>query len=184
MVESTVSILVASTRPIEPTLVMVEVATFHTAAGSALMDAPSEVEAVSTVAFVLAFMTDAREDVAVSIWLLVFALTTDATDEDAVVTSERVARLPDVSPAPVKVRVAAPHMSEVSVPNDERVRTDAFHTLRGIEVARDEEAVRTAVFVFVFTSLTIPAVALVVLALTSATTEDEAVAMVVLRSQS
>lgn len=91
---------------------MVVVATFHTAAGKAVMDEliefnerPREVDAVSTWLFVFALMTEAREDEATPTLLSVFALTTAATEEDAVCTSLRVARLPEVSPAPVRVRV-------------------------------------------------------------------------------
>lgn len=60
-----------------------------------------------------------------------------------------------MSPAPVRVRVAALQTSLASVPNEERVRTEEFHTLIGIEVARDEEAVVTRVSVFAFTTAAI-----------------------------
>jgi hypothetical protein len=179
MVERTVSILVASTFPIEPTVVMVVVATFQTAAGSALMDEPSEVEAVSTALLVFAFMTVAKDEVATATLLSVFAFTTAARDEDAiptrvsvfaliavwlfvmaeprddvaVCTSLSVARLPVVSPAPVRVRVAALHTSLASVPKPVRVRTEAFQTLIGMEVASEEDAASTVAFVFVLTAV-------------------------------
>lgn len=86
IVERTVSILVASTFPMEPTVVMVVVATFQTAAGSALMDEPSEVEAVSTALLVFAFMTVAKDEVATATLLSVLAFTTAAIELDAVST--------------------------------------------------------------------------------------------------
>ena len=156
---------------------MVVVATFQTAAGSAVIDEvmelserPSEVEAVSTVAFVFALITAASEEDAVSTVLFVFAFTTEAMELDAVCTSSSVARLPEVSPAPVSVRVAAPQisaaiavpdvsvrvpadqMSATSVPNDVRVLPENDHIEFGKVAARDEEAVATAVLVFAFTS--------------------------------
>ena len=55
----------------------------------------------------------------------------------------RVAREPDVRPAPVRVRVVAAQMSEAIAVPEVRVRVAAFHTLSGMEVARDEEAAST-----------------------------------------
>lgn len=73
--------------------------------------------------------------------------TTAATDDEAFCTSDKVASEPDVRPAAVRVRDAALQTSVASVPNEERVRTDAFQTFTGIEVAKDEDAARIAAFV-------------------------------------
>ena len=68
--------------PIEPVLVSVVVATFQTFAGSDVMDdaieeseTPSDVDAVNTCAFVLAFTTAAKDVVAMAMLLSVLALT-------------------------------------------------------------------------------------------------------------
>ena len=132
---------------------MVVVATFQTAAGSAVIDEaiplserPSDVDAVSTVAFVFAFMTAARdeeavctvvfvfpfmtaarEEEAVFTVLFVFAFTTAAMDEEAFCTSLSVARLPLVSPAPVSVRVPFVQTSAASVPKPVSVRVPEAH---------------------------------------------------------
>ena len=165
---------------------MVVVATFQTAAGSAVIDEvmelserPSEVEAVSTVAFVFALITAASDEEAVCTLVLVFAFTTAAIELEAVCTSSSVARLPEVSPAPVSVRVPEVQTSAASVPKPVSVREPAAQTFAGIEVmdeamvesvepseveavstvafvlvfitaARDEEAVCTTVFVLLF----------------------------------
>jgi hypothetical protein len=88
--EIAASILFASWLPTVPTLVMVEVATFQTAAGSdARPDAKpdaSDVEAASTVALVLVFMFEASEVEAPSTVALVLALMFDASDVEAVST--------------------------------------------------------------------------------------------------
>ena len=78
-------------------------------------------------------------------------------------------------PKPVSVRLPADQISLTSVPNDERVRTEEFQTLTGMEVASEEEAASTVASVLLFTALVIPEVALLVFAFTSATTELEAV---------
>ncbi len=96
------------------------------------------------------------------------------SDELAVVTSDSVASEPDVNPAAVSVLEAALHTSVASVPKEERVRTDAFQTFIGIDVARDEDAARIAALVFRATSLVTPKAAAAVLAFTSATTDEEA----------
>ncbi len=169
IVERTVSILVASTFPIEPTVVMVVVATFQTAAGSALMDEPSEVEAVSTALFVFVFITAAKEEVAtatllsvllfttaaieleamptrvsvllfIAVWLAVIA---DPSELEAVVTSDWSASEPLESEAPVRVRVPFVQTSAASVPKPVRVRVPAAHTLAGMEVI--EEAIEERV---------------------------------------
>lgn len=131
-------------------------------------DEPREVEAVSTVAFVLAFMKELRDVEAVRTVAFVFAFTlavsaviAEPSEEDAVCTSERVARLPEVSPAPVSVRVPFVQTSDASVPNDVSVRVPAAQTFVGIEAIddateamdapRDVDAVRTVAFVFAFT---------------------------------
>jgi len=75
----------------------------------------------------------------------------------------------------VRVLLAALQTSVASVPNDERVRTDAFHTFTGIEVARDDDAASTVALVLLFTLLVTPAVALLVLALITAASELDAV---------
>ena len=92
----------------------------------------------------------------------------------------RVAREPDVRPAPVRVRVVAAQMSEAIAVPEVRVRVAAFHTLSGMEVARDEEAARTVASVLLLTALVIPAVAELVLAFTTAAMDEEAVPIVVL----
>jgi len=50
------------------------------------------------------------------------------TEVEADSTSESVASDPDVSPEPVKVRVAAAQTSAATVPKDVRSREGAFHT--------------------------------------------------------
>ena len=91
----------------------------HTLAGIEVIDEaidesvePSEVEAVSTVASVFAFMTAASDEDAIptrvsvfaliAVWLLVMA---EPRDEVAVCTSNKVARVPDVRLALVRERV-------------------------------------------------------------------------------
>jgi hypothetical protein len=95
------------------------------------MEAPSEVEALVSVAeseavfaSVWPFTTAASEVVAPASDALVWAFTTAATDVEAVVISEAVARAPEVSPAPVRVRVALDHTSTASEPKEERVRDE------------------------------------------------------------
>jgi len=139
--------------------VSVRVADAHTAAGSAARLAPRDEEAVSTVALVFALMTAASDDDAMptllsvfalmAVWLLVIAV---PSDEDAVCTSDNVASEPLVKPAPVKVRVAALQTSVAMVPKLVSVRTDAFQTFTGIDVASEVEAVCTAALVFAFTT--------------------------------
>ena len=95
-----------------------------------------------------------------------------ARDEDAFVTSDCTAREPDVSPAPVSVRVAADQISEAIATPDVIVRVPAAHTAvatsdanvpklvsvrlvypqikDGSDAARDVEAARTVAFVFEF----------------------------------
>ena len=162
--------------PTEPGVVKVDVATFHTAAGSPPtddasdeIDAPREVEAVRTAEFVFAFTKEPSDEDAASTVVFVFAFTTAATDDDADWTSERVARLPEASPAPVSVLVPLVQTSAASVPKAVSVLVPAAQTFVGIdaidemmdaiEVPRDErdepsdvEAVRTVAFVFAFTT--------------------------------
>ena len=87
MLERTVSILVASSLPIDPALVSALTLTFHTASGTAVIIEPIEVEARS----VCPLTTDAIDDDAVvsvpeSVLTceLVFPLTTAAIELDAV----------------------------------------------------------------------------------------------------
>jgi hypothetical protein len=68
----------------------------------ALTNVTIELEALATVLLVFPLMTAAKLDEAV----LVLALTKATTELEAFCTSERVDRLPEVSPAPVSVRVA------------------------------------------------------------------------------
>ena len=163
ILEIAASMLVASTFPIEPTVVMVLVATFQILAGSAVIDAPRDVEAVRICALVLAFTTAAMDEEAVPIVVL--------TDVVARLISTFVAREPDVRPAPVRVRVAEIQTSEASVPKDESVRTLEFQTFVGIVSASEVEAVLMVELTEVVTA----PVCVLVLALTTAATEDEAV---------
>ena len=103
------------------------------------------------------------------------------SDDEAVVTSDCVAREPLERPAPVRVRVADAQMSAASVPNDERVRLEYAHTFAGIEViedAREVEAERTAALVLLLTDEVMPPVAEFVFALTTAAIEVDAVVTV------
>ena len=162
--------------PTEPGVVKVDVATFHTAAGSPLtddasdeIDAPRDVEAVRTAVFVFAFTKEPSDEDAASTVVFVFPFTTAATDDDADCTSERVASDPAVRPAPVSVRVPFVQTSDASVPNEVRVRVPDAQTSAGIDASdetidasvelvapipapRDVEAVRTFALVFAFTT--------------------------------
>jgi hypothetical protein len=84
-------------------------------------------------------IAEPSEEDAVTIVEFVFALTSDTTDEEAVWTSERVARLPEESPAPVRVLVPFAHTSAASVPKVVRERAEYAQTSPGSE-ARDESA--------------------------------------------
>ncbi len=101
----------------------------------------------------------------------VFAFTTAATELEALVTSDCVASEPEERLAPVSVLVPELHTSEARVPKLESVLVPAAQTLVGIDVmddaieARDEPIEDDAVLV---------------LALTSATTEDDAFPTIVL----
>ena len=83
-------------------------AIFHTAAGTAVISAPIEVEAVSIDALVLALMTAASEVLAVL--TVVFTLVV------ALLISTLVASEPVVSPAPVSVLVPLVQTSAARVP--------------------------------------------------------------------
>jgi len=175
------------------------------------MELPRDEEAVVTIVFVFVLITAASEEEAVSTAasVLLFTLAVpaeiaEAREEVAVSTSDRVAREPDVRPAPVSVRVPLVQTSAASVPNPVSVRVPAAQTLTGIEVideaieamelpseedaastvlfvlafitaAKDDDAVRTVASVLPLTAETMPAVALLVLALTTAATEELAV---------
>lgn len=140
----------------------VRVLNAQTEAGSPTMLVLSEVEAIPTIELVFALITLASDDDAVAISLSVFAFTDAATEDDAVPiavttvdvalsTSERVASEPDVSPAPVRVRVAEPQTSDARVPNDVSVLPLKAQILAGKVAARDEEAVAISLSVFAFT---------------------------------
>ena len=88
--ETAISRLETRCLPTVPEDVRVEVATFQTAAGSAAIDEesdvrdePSDVEAVSTVALVLALMFVASDVDAANTIAFVFPFTTEVTDDDA-----------------------------------------------------------------------------------------------------
>ncbi len=120
--------------------------------------ARSEVEAERTEALVLELM---------AVWLLVMELpTTAASEVEAVVTSDVLAKVPEVRvasvrlrvpyvqtseaviPAPeVRVRVPFNHTSAASVPKVVRERVATFQTAVGIVARRDDEAVRTVALV-------------------------------------
>ena len=61
-------------------------------------------------------------------------LITEASEEVAVWTSESVASEPTLSPAPVRVRVAADQTSVASVPKVDSERDPKAQTCAGIEV--------------------------------------------------
>jgi hypothetical protein len=165
----------------------------------ALILAASDVDAVRMALSVLLFTADVIPDV----WVLVFEFTVEAILVDAVVTSESVAREPEVRPAPVRVRVADDQTSAASVPKVVSVRLPAAQTFAGILViddascetidddavatillvfalmtaASDEVAVKIALFVFELTALVIPDVCALVLALILAASDVDAVRM-------
>jgi hypothetical protein len=194
MLEMVASTLMASCFPIEPVVANVEVATFHTDAGSEVIEAaievseaPSELEAVFTMVFVFPLTTAAIEleavPSAVSVWpftLAVPALTAAPSDDDAVVTSDWSASEPDESPAPVSVRVPFTHTSAARVPKVVSERLPDAQTAAGIAVTEDAidvsdapselEAMSVCAFTFVVT----PAVAVFVFPLTTAATDVEA----------
>ena len=138
----------------------------------------------------------------VPICVLVLPLTTAAIDELAVVRSDCNARAPTPSvpavsvraeyvqtpaassvlfakpetcfptePAVVSVDVATFQMSAVSVPNVVSERMPLVQTLSGIVAANDEEAVRTVLFVLVL----IVVIALLIVPLTTAAIDEDAV---------
>ena len=97
-----------------------------------------------------------------------FALITDARDDDAVVTSESVARDPEVRPAPVRVRVVAVQTSAASVPKVERVLAEYAQIDAGRDAARDDDAEATTALVFALTAEVMPEVWVLVFALMTA----------------
>ncbi len=174
MLEIAASMLVASVFPIEPTVVIVEVATCQTALGMPLIWDASEVDARLVFAFTRPTIDD--DAIATTVLVLLFTLAVpaamaEAREDVAVSTSDRVASEPDVKPAPVSVRVPLVHTSAARVPKPVRVRVPAAQTFVGIEVIDEAIEVRVepsdveAVFV---------------LALTRPTMEDEAIATTVL----
>ena len=107
-------------------------------------------------------------------------MTTAATDEVAVTMSLCVASEPELRPAPVSVRVAAPQMSEAIATPLVSARELYVHTNDGTDniiEPIDEEAVRTALSVWAFTLVLIPAVAVSVCAFTTAARDEVAVTM-------
>lgn len=142
----------------------------------------TSVTMLAVALFVFAFITAAKEEVAVRIALLVFEFTSavptlmaEASEEVAVVTSERVASEPVSRPAPVNVLTPLDQTSATTDPKLESVRELYAQTDAGRVVAKEEDALNTAVSVFVFTSETTPAVALSVLAFITAASEEVAV---------
>jgi hypothetical protein len=111
---------------------------------------PTELDAASTALFVFAL---------IAVWLAEIA---ELSDEVAVWTSDSVAREPDESPAPVRVRVPFAHTSEARVPNVVSERVPAAHTAVGTFVIDEASTVRVEpsevdavriwrlVFVFIF----------------------------------
>lgn len=91
-------------------------------------------------------------------WLFVLPLITEATDDVAVSRSVTITSEPEVSPAPVSVRVPFVHTSAASVPNPVRSRLEYAHTFAGT-FARIDPIDVDAVFVTVFTALAIEVVA-------------------------
>jgi hypothetical protein len=106
---------------------------------------------------------------------LVFELTTAAIEELAVVTSESVARDPEVRPAPVRVRVVAVQTSAAREPKVESVLDENAQIDAGSDAASDEEADATTALVFAFTAEVIPAVCALVFALITAASEVVAI---------
>ena len=80
---------------------------------------------------VLLFMFEASEVEAVSTAVFVFPLITAARDEDAVVTSLCTARLPDVRPEHVSVRVVAFQISDAIATPLVRERVPLAQTFAG-----------------------------------------------------
>jgi hypothetical protein len=155
--------LVAICLPIEPVVVIVEVATFQIFVGRLVIIEPIDVEAFNTCVVVLPFTTAAIEVEAVVRLVFVFAFTSATTEVEAVCTSLSVARDPAVRPAPVRVRVAEVQTSAARVPKVVREREPEAHTFAGMEVIM----------------LPILVEAVLVFALTKATTEVEALETVV-----
>jgi len=115
------------------------------------------------------------EEDAVPTILLVLAFTTAARDDDAVCTSESVAKEPVSSEAPVSVRVPALHTSVASEPSEVSVRAPEAQTAAGIPAIEEttEESVEPSEEDAANTML-------LVLALTTAATDEDAVAMALL----
>ena len=111
------------------------------------MFAANDVEAVSIAEFVF-------ELTALVIPLVapfVFELTCEVIELEADWISDRVASDPELSPAPVRVLVAADHTSVARVPKVVRLLEPKFHMTEGREVIIepiDVEAVAIALLVF------------------------------------
>ena len=74
------------------------------------------------------------------------------SDEEAELTSDKVASEPEVRPAPVRVRVPLVQTSATRVPKDDRVRPEADQIAVGRVAKSEEEALPTMVLVFTLTA--------------------------------
>lgn len=101
------------------------------------MTLASEDVAIATRESVFAFTAE----VTPAVWEFVFAFTSATTEDDALCTSESVAREPAVSSAPVRVRVAELQTSVASVPKLESVRVPAAHTAVAVSTASEPNVV-------------------------------------------
>jgi hypothetical protein len=175
MPETAVSSSVTRCLPTVPAPVSVDVATFQTAAGSAVIEEaievrenPSEDDAASTVAFVFAF-TFAEPAVMAAAIEVEAVVTVAFTLDVALLISLLVASEPVVRPAPVRVRVAdaqtsaamavpdvrvrvpEAQISATNVPKEDSVRALYDQIESGSEAPSEEDAVRIALLVFVLT---------------------------------
>ena len=174
-----------------------------TLAETVASDAPRDVEAARTVAFVLAFTPAASDEDAFKTVVLTPEIAF-ARDVEADVTSDWRAKAPEVSvpavsvrvpndqtseavrpvefvartfpivPAVVSVDVAIFHTSEARFPNVVRERVADDQTASGIVAAREVEAVSTVAFVFASIVLIADVIWEFVLALTFEATDVDA----------
>jgi hypothetical protein len=198
--EIVVSIFVASTWPIVPAVVSVEVATPQIDVGTARIFVASELDAAVTNVLVFALTTAASEDVAVRSAASVCAFVAVVPDViatpselDAVETSAVVARLPDVRPAAVNVREAlaqtlpgievmleamdatADDTEVIALPNELEAFSIEELVFAFTTAASELVAVSSAESVCAFTATVCAAVCEPVLAFTIAATDDVAV---------
>ena len=106
-----------------------------------------------------------------------FELICEVTEVDADWTSDKVAREPDVRPAPVSVRVAADQTYVAREPKVESEREPYDQIVAGSEVIMlpiEVEAFPTCVFVLVLTDDVIPEVWVLVLVLMFAARDEDA----------